>query len=168
MVVIDSRSEPGVATGPAAEVLRLPAFARAWRAVLLLVVAALFVGGTAIGNDDWWPFGPWRMFATATAPSGSVYSLAIEVQIGNDPVWQPADLTPTSVGLNRAEVEGRVPQMTADPAMLGTLARTHARLRPDAPPWRAVRVVRNEVLLSHGAPTGQVRSSTVVSWLGAS
>ena len=147
-----------------AEVLRLPAVARTWRVVLLLVVVGLFIAGTAIGNDNWWPFGPWRMFATSTAPSGSVTSLAIEVRAGDDPAWRPANLTPTSVGLNRAEVEGRVPRMLADPAMLGTLARTHTRLRPGEPRWRAVRVVRHEVLLRGGAPTGQVRDTTVVTW----
>jgi hypothetical protein len=146
------------------EVIRLPALARGWRVVFLLVTASLFLAGTAVGTDNWWPVGPWRMYATSTPPSGSVYSLAIQVREGKDPTWQNANLTPTSIGLTRAEVEGRVPQMTADPDILGTLARSHSRLRPHEPPWVAVRVVRNEALLSGGAPTGQVLTTTVVSW----
>jgi hypothetical protein len=146
------------------EVIRLPAFARGWRVLLLLLLAALFLAGTAVGQDDWWPFGPWRMYATSTPPSGSVYSLAIQVREGADPNWRNANLTPTSIGLTRAEVEGRVPQLTADPDILGTLAHSHARLRPKEPAWVAVRVVRNEALLSDGAPTGQIRTTTVASW----
>jgi hypothetical protein len=146
------------------ETIRLRPLAKGWRLLLLLVLALLFFGGTRIGNDDWWPFGPWRMFATSTAPTGAVAVLKIEVLAGTDPIWQPADLTPTSVGLNRAEIEGRVPQMTADPAILGTLIHSHARLRPDEPAWHAIRVVRSETLLSDGAPTGQTRDTTLITW----
>jgi hypothetical protein len=146
------------------EVIRASTPVRAVLSVLLLALTGLFLAGTVVGQDDWWPFGPWRMFATSTAPSGSVYSLGIQVQRGDDASWVPASLTPTSVGLNRAEVEGRIPQMTKKPDMLGTLARSHARLRPHEPAWSAVRVVRTQVLLDHGTPTGEIRQSTVASW----
>jgi len=149
---------------PADGIIRLPRPARAGLVALLLVVATLFLAGTAVGEDSWWPFGPWRMFATSTAPSGSIYSLRIEVQHADDPTWQLAALNPSSVGLNRAEVEGRIPQMTADPTILGTLARSHTRLRPDEPAWTAVRVVRSEVLLSDGKPTGRVKETPLVEW----
>ena len=143
---------------------RLPAGRKALLTVLLLALTGLFLAGTVVGQDDWWPFGPWRMFATSTAPSGAIYSLSIEVQEGDDPEWVPAPLTPTTVGLNRAEVEGRVPQMTRDPGMLGTLARSHAKLQPGQAPWHGVRVVRNQVMLSGGTPTGEVRHSTLAAW----
>ena len=146
------------------DVIRLRRVGRGWRVLLLLVLTSLFLAGTAVGQDDWWPFSPWRMFANATPPSGSVISLRIEVQRDSDPAWQVAPLTPTTVGLNRAEVEGRIPQMTAEPAMLGTLAASHARLRPKDSPWHAVRVVRNEVLLTDGVPNGSVRDTVLAEW----
>ncbi len=149
---------------PPNDVIRLPRVGRAWRALLLLVLTALFLGGTAVGQDDWWPFAPWRMFSTSTPPSGSVTSLRIEAQVGDDATWQLAPLVPSAVGLNRAEVEGRIPQITARPEILGTLARSHARLRPEEPPWRAVRVVRHEVLLKDGAPTGAIRDTPLAQW----
>jgi hypothetical protein len=128
------------------------------------VLTALFLGGTFVGQDDWWPFSPWRMFSTSTAPSGSVTALRIDVLIGDDPTWQPAPLTPSAVGLNRAEVEGRIPEITSHPEMLGTLAHSHSRLRPDEPAWRAIRVVRHEVQLANRAPTGVVRDTTLAQW----
>jgi hypothetical protein len=146
------------------DVIRLRPVSRGWRVLLLLVLTGLFLAGSAVGQDDWWPFGPWRMFSTSTPPSSSVTSLRIEVREGDDPGWQPAPLNPKSVGLNRAEIEGRIPEMTARPAMLGTLARSHSQLRPKEPPWRAVRVVRTEVLLSDGAPTGEIKETQLVAW----
>jgi hypothetical protein len=146
------------------DVIALSWTGRAWRSLLLLALAALFLAGTAVGQDDWWPFGPWRMFAASTSPSGSVHSLRIEVQEGTDPAWRPADLEPSSVGLNRAEVEGRVPALTADPELLGTLAVAHSRLRPEQPAWRAIRVVDRQILLSDGTPTGEVRDTVLADW----
>ena len=144
--------------------IRLPAFGRGWRLLLAFVLTALFLGGTTVGEDDWWPFAPWRMFANATPPSGSVISLRIEVRERGAPAWRIAPIALDSVGLNRAEVEGRVPQITADPTILATLASSHSRLRPDEPPWQGLRVVRNEVLLSGGVPTGAQRDTVVAEW----
>lgn len=149
---------------PPGDVIRLPRAGRAWRVLLFAVLTSLFLAGTAVGQDDWWPFGPWRMFSTSTPPSSAVYALRIEVQTAGAAGWQPAALTPSSVGLNRAEVEGRIPEMTAQPAILATLARSHSRLRPDEPSWQAIRVVRREVLLADGAPTGAVREKTLAQW----
>jgi hypothetical protein len=146
------------------EILRLSGARKTLLALLLAGLSALFLAGTVRGDDTWWPFGPWRMFATSTAPSGAVVAMRIEVMAGDDAIWRPAPLSVRSVGLTRAEVEGRVPRITADPAMLGTLARSHARLRPGDPPWRAVRVVREETVLADGSPTGEIRSTTVASW----
>jgi hypothetical protein len=147
-----------------AEVIRLPGWAKSWRLLALLVTAGLFLAGTTVGQDDWWPFGPWRMYSTSTSPSGSVYYLAIQIREGDDPTWRPAPLTSTMTGLTRAEIEGRVPQMVAAPRMLGELAHSHSRLKPNEPAWNGVRVVRTDVLLTDGAPNGQVKQSTVVSW----
>jgi hypothetical protein len=144
--------------------IRLRPWAKVTLVAFLLAVTGLFFAGTTVGNDNWWPFGPWRMYSTSTPPSGSVVALKIEVLEGTDPTWQPANLTPRSVGLNRAEIEGRVPQLTANPSILATLIRSHARLRPHDQPWHAIRVVRSEVLLSNGALTGKTRDTTLVTW----
>jgi hypothetical protein len=145
------------------DVRTLGPLAVAWRAGLVLVLGAGFVLGSVVGQDDWWPFSPWRMFSTSTSPHGAVVAMSIERRTA-DGGWEQAPLSPRSVGLSRAEVEGRVPQLTADPAMLGTLAATHARLRPDDPPWTGVRVVRNETVLADRRPTGEVRRTVIAEW----
>jgi len=153
----------GTADGRA--VVRLGTRARAWRVALLVVLAGLFLAGTAVGDDPWWPFGPWRMFATSTAPSGAVYSLSIEMRETGSADWRPAPITPSSVGLNRAEIEGRVPQLTADPRLLGTLARAHARLHPKDRAWTGVRVVQSRILLDGQRPTGEVVRTVLATWV---
>ena len=170
---------PAEVRGEAPDDVRLGAGAKLAGTLLVLLLSVLFVGGTWKGNDDWWPFGPWRMFATSTAPTGGVAVLAIEVRTGpprSDPPdalgsvsgvarsWQPASINLNSVGLNRAEVEGRVPQMLADPAMLGTLAATHARLRPHDPRWTGVRVVRVVTVIDNRRPTGEERRTVLAEW----
>lgn len=163
--MIESRTAPQTAA-PEPEVVRLPAASVAWRAVLAAVLAGLFLAGAVVGDDHWWPFGPWRMFSTSTPPSGAVVYMSIEVRTAGDPpgTWRPAPITLQTVGLNRAEVEGRIPQITSDPAMLGTLATSHSRLRPDEPAWTGVRVVRNEAVIVDRKPTGEVRQIVVATW----
>jgi hypothetical protein len=146
-------------------VLRLGGPSKAWRTVVVLLLAAGFCAGSLVGDDDWWPFSPWRMFSTSQAPSGSVWSTGIEVQTADAPGrWVPAPLTPENTGLNRAEVEGRIPQVTADPERLGTLAASHARLRPDAPAWTSLRVVRRLIVVVDRKPTGEVRTEVLAQW----
>jgi hypothetical protein len=158
---VDERLE---ATGEE-PVLALGAASKAWRAVLVVLLAAGFCAGSLVGDDDWWPFSPWRMFSTSQAPSGSVWSTGIEVQTADRPgQWQPAPLTPANTGLNRAEVEGRIPQITADPGRLGNLAASHRRLRPDAPAWTALRVVRRLIVVVDRKPTGEVRTEVLAQW----
>lgn len=147
------------------DVLRLGAGARTWRAAVVVALTLLFCAGSVVGDDHWWPFSPWRMFSTSQAATGSVWSTGIEVRTAQDPQeWVHASLTPENVGLNRAEVEGRIPQIEADPARLGTLARSHARLRPDAPAWVGLRVVRHRIIVVDRVPTGEVETDVLAEW----
>jgi hypothetical protein len=146
-------------------VVPLGTIARAWRVVVVLTLTGLFCAGSLVGDDHWWPFSPWRMFSTSQAATGAVWSTGIEVQTADAPgEWVPAPLTPSNVGLNRAEVEGRIPQIQADPARLGTLAHSHARLRPDAAAWTALRVVRRQIVVVDRRPTGEERVEVLAQW----
>jgi hypothetical protein len=148
---------------PTAPVGTLGLVARSWRLALLLTLTALFLAGSLRGNDISWPFGPWRMFSTSQAPTGAVVAMAIQAET-TDGQWFDAPLSPTNVGLNRAEVEGQIPQITHDPAMLGTLAKSHSRLKPHAPAWIGVRVVRRATVIVNRVPTGAIDSTVVATW----
>jgi len=181
--VSGGRTAVGAAGGPAApgpgpdavagdDVVRVGRAGVAWRTALVAVLAALFLAGTLVGDDHWWPFGPWRMFSTSQAPTGAVVYMSIEVRSdtsadrvpGETDDWRPAPITLESVGLNRAEVEGRIPRIVADPDLLGTLARSHARLRPQDAPWTGVRLVRNAAVIVDRRPTGETRRTVLATW----
>ncbi|MFC7491769.1 MULTISPECIES: hypothetical protein [unclassified Knoellia] len=147
------------------DVVRLGAAARAWRAGLTVVLVALFCAGSLVGDDHWWPFSPWRMFSTSQKATGSVWSTGIEVRTADKPTeWVPAPLTPSNVGVNRAEIEGRLRQIEADPARLGTLAESHSRLRPTSAPWLGLRVVARKIIVVDRRPTGEVETDVLAEW----
>jgi len=155
---------PGPAAEPPHGALRLGRRGRAWRAGLVVLLTVGYVSGSLVGDDHWWPLGPWRMFSTSTSPNASVTVSALQVQVAGDPAWRDTSLSPPNVGLNRAEVEGRQDQILADPAMLATLADAHARLSPDDDPWTGVRLVRRSTVLADRAPTGETRERVVAEW----
>lgn len=150
--------------GAPAAVERLGAVSTAWRGLVLVAMVGAFGLGSVIGDDHWWPAGPWRMFSTATPPSGAVTWNSIEIREDGEAQFRPAPITPWTVGLNRAEVEGQIPEIVADPSRLGTLAQAHQRLRPDEARWVAVRLVRNEAALLARDPTGEVRTRVLATW----
>jgi hypothetical protein len=150
-------------TDPLAPETRLSGPAKSWRVLLLATLTVLFVAGSIKGNDTAWPFGPWRMFATSQASTGAVWAFEIQAET-TDGQWFNAPLSPSNVGLNRAEIEGRIPQITANPAMLGTLAVSHSRLRPHQPAWIGVRVIRNDTVIVNRVPTGAVDTIVIATW----
>ena len=123
------------------------------RAIRILVAAAV-VGVLLIGSfwgDDWmFPFGPLRMYSTASPPSGSVSYDRLEAQLP-DGRWVHTGLNPKNIGMNRAEVEGRSPAIVADPSLLRHLAEAHHRLHPHSH-WTGVRLYKVRVHLRNGVP----------------
>lgn len=127
----------------------------------LVVAAVLLLLGTAVGGDDDFPFGPFRMYATADDPNGQVLSTTLEALTAGG---QAVTVDERDIGLRRAEYEGQLARVT--PAVLHQLVEVHARRRPGGPAWVGLRVVQTEYLLHHGTP-GVARRSVLAGW-GAS
>jgi hypothetical protein len=125
-----------------------------------VVALVLLLAGTAWGQDDHFPFGPFRMFAYATKPTGRVTAARIEaVTSGGDLVRVGAH----QVGMRRAELEGLIPTFRRDPELLGVLADTYADLQPDAPPLVEVRLEYRIHRLVDGRVTRQ-EVETLAVW----
>ncbi len=95
---------------------------RRTRVVLTVAVAALTIAGTLVGQDDDFPFGPFRMYSTRDDPDGTVVSTRVEAR---DATGRLRAVDERSTGLSRAEVEGQVRRFVADPELLGALSRAH-------------------------------------------
>lgn len=131
------------------------------RAAVTAVVALLVLAGTFVGQDDDFPFGPFRMYSTRDDPNGTVLSTRVEAV---DRTGRVRVVDERSTGLKRAEVEGQVGRFRADPELLGALAEAHRRLRPDEPPLVEVRVVEQRYALRDSRPTGDTTERVVVRW----
>ena len=124
-------------------------------------VALLLLLGTFVGDDDAFPFGPFRMYSTRDDPDGLVVSTRVEAVDRTGRVLVVPDTAP---GLRRAEIEGRAARFRRDPALLAQLSRAHDRLRPDEPPYDEIRVVERRYRLRDSRPTGEHTDRVVASW----
>jgi hypothetical protein len=157
-VLVADGVDPAV---PHAGVGRLPARGRALRVLVLAVGLALLLLGTLRGSDDAFPFGPFRMYATADDPDGRVLSTYVQA-VDAAGVVLPR-LGEGEVGLRRAEYEGQLGRVVADPAMLQDLARAFARRHPDRSPLVELSVVQTAHQLVDGAPVGE-STAVLATW----
>jgi hypothetical protein len=87
------------------------------------LVLLLVVGGSLWGSDHDFPFGPFRMYATAGRPTGAVRTASL-VGIRHGKRFT---LQPETVGLRRAELEGQYPRFQSDPRVLAGVAEAYER-----------------------------------------
>ena len=139
----------------------LSAAGRRARVAVTLLLAVLTLAGTFVGQDDDFPFGPFRMYSTRDDPNGTVVSTRVEAV---SPDGRVLVVDERSTGLKRAEVEGQVQRFRADPELLGALSRAHDRLRPDEAPYAEVRIVELRYVLRDSRPTGAQTEQVVASW----
>ncbi len=138
----------------------LPSARRA-RVVVTLVVGALLLAGTLVGQDDDFPFGPFRMYSTRDDPDGVVRSARVEAVDARGRILVVPD---AATGLRRAEIEGQAARFALEPALLGEVSRAHDRLHPDEPAYDVVRVVMTDTALRDSRPTGVLREQVVATW----
>jgi hypothetical protein len=119
-------------------VVELPAAARARRLLAVAVVLALVTAGSIWGNDDTFPFGPFRMYSTRADPNAPVVSTRV---VGLTAAGEEVKLSGGAVGLRRAEFEGQLDRIAEQPELLGLLADSFAEAHPSAPELTAVQVV---------------------------
>lgn len=135
---------------------------RVVRVVVTLALGAGIVSGAVWGEDDDFPFGPFRMYATSREldePVGDTQVHAV------DTAGREIRLVQELSGLRRAEIEGQLDRLRADPALLGLLAQSYSRRYPDRPQLRQIRVVVAWSELRDGKPTGEVLTGEVVEWV---
>jgi len=144
-----------------AEVVRLTPAARVARLVAAVVVLLVVLAGTVWGDDDAFPFGPFRMYSTRADPDAPVISTRV---VGLTATGEEVRLSGGQVGLRRAEFEGQLPRIAEHPHLLGLLAETFADTHPSAPELTTVRVVQRRFELADGLPTGAFRDRVVVEY----
>lgn len=122
---------------------------------------ALLLAGTVWGQDDHFPFGPFRMYAGSNPPNDPAPDTRVE---GIDRTGNLVPLDEGDTGIRRAEIEGRQGRYAADPARLREVATAYAERHPGAPDLVEVRIVIRWHEVRAGRPTGKYADETVVRW----
>jgi hypothetical protein len=119
------------------------------------------LAGTVWGDDDAFPFGPFRMYSTRNDPNAPVISTRA---VGLTAAGEEVRLSGGQVGLRRAEFEGQIDRLREHPELLGLIADAFADANPDAPGLVTVQMVHREFELADGKPTGDYTDTVVVEF----
>jgi hypothetical protein len=144
-----------------AEVVQLSPAARIARLVAAVAVLAVVLAGTVWGDDDAFPFGPFRMYSTRADPNAPVISTRV---VGLTAAGEEIRLSGGQVGLRRAEFEGQLPRIEANPELLGLLADSYAEKNPGAAELVEVQVVQRHFELFGGQQTGAFDDRVIVDY----
>jgi hypothetical protein len=158
-------SPPGPVSGERAPeappVDRLSRRGRWVRGLVTVVTFGVLFAGTVWGQDDDFPFGPFRMYAHSAKQDGIVRSARVE---GVNVEGERFKLTDASTGLRRAEIEGQIPRFRQRPARLEAVAEAYHARHPDAPELVLVEILQRQYHLEDGDPTGEVTEVQVAAW----
>ncbi|MEV8505750.1 hypothetical protein AB0368_13100 [Actinoplanes sp. NPDC051475] len=134
---------------------------RAVRVAVTALGAVLLLLGTLWGQDDDFPFGPFRMYSTAPDPDADAPDTRVE---GVDTTGRTVVLTEANSGLRRAEIEGQQQAYVEDPGRLRQVAVAYADKSPGAAPLTTVRIVIRWEGIEDARPTGESRDEVIATW----
>jgi hypothetical protein len=126
-----------------------------------LVAGALLLVGTLWGEDDHFPFGPFKMYASAVDPDAPAEDTRLEA---TDADGGTVLLTPANTGFRRAEYEGQLGRFREDPTLLATVVDAYQRRNPAAPPLREVQIVVRWHEVRDFEVTGEWEDEVVAVW----
>jgi hypothetical protein len=113
------------------------------------LVMALLLAGTFFGDDDHFPFGPFRMYSTTNELDGTVNTIRFRAVNAEGETVEPRS---QDFGLRPAEINGQVARIRRQPELLSRLAETYGRLHPDRPPLVEIELRYGLHQLSNGRP----------------
>ncbi|MEP6853654.1 MAG: hypothetical protein ABJA87_13515 [bacterium] len=157
---------PEVADPPtAADVVELSARSRVLRLMAAAGALVLLTAGALYGQDNDFPFGPMRMYATRDDPNGTVTQVVV-VAVAAD--GRTFDVTNSPGAPRRAELEGQLGQLQYDAARfaaIGALYVTRTGGLRQHPGAHAVeiRLVRRLYPL-RGGRAGRATDEVVARW----
>jgi hypothetical protein len=131
------------------------------RLAVTLAGAVLLLAGTLWGDDDHFPFGPFKMYASAVDPDAPAEDTRVEATDASGAVVL---VTPSNTGIRRAEFEGQLGRFREEPELLQTVADAYERRNPGAPPLRELRLVIRWHEVRDFEVTGAWDEEVVATW----
>jgi hypothetical protein len=142
---------PQAGIGPRGRAVRLAGAAAA---------VALLLGGTVTGTNDWFPFGPFTMYAGHYAPNGVITSNSLMARTADG---RTVVVTESDTGLTRAELEGELFSFRKDPGRLASLAQAFHRRHPGASPYVEMWIAQQRWQL-HNRAVAKQSTVTLAQW----
>jgi hypothetical protein len=131
------------------------------RVAITLTAAGLLLAGTVWGDDDHFPFGPFRMYASAVDPDAPAEDTRVEATDASGAI---VIITPQNTGIRRAEFEGQLGSFKEEPTRLRVVVDAYQRRNPDAPVLREVRIVVRWHEVRDFEVTGVWEDQVVATW----
>ena len=135
---------------------------RSWRLAVTAAAVTAIGYGTVAGAEKMFPAGPMTQYAFYVPPDGQVDSIQVfaDTTAGTH---VPVHLSPSGVGIKRADIEIQLPAIERNPALLRTIAVAQRRLHPDQPQYVRLYVVDTVIPLRHRVPQPS-RTEVLVTW----
>ena len=143
---------------------RLSRASATWRLIAAFAGIVALVHGTIADSDDYFPFGSMSQYATAhdlDAKVNSTYMLA-DTENGRRKVRVPLNATGTGIG--RAEVEGQIDRLVADPSLLQSIADAYHAIHPERDQYTTLYLMRDTYQLRDGYQTGPPVTDELARW----
>lgn len=131
------------------------------RMLATAVVLAMLVAGTFLGQDDHFPFGPFRMYSIRNKHDGKVRGAVMEV-VDAEGRAAAVEIRSDQVGLRRAEIEGQLDRFERDPSLLRHLVHAYEELHPSER-IAVLRLYYETTRLANGQ-VGPVTRTLVAEW----
>jgi hypothetical protein len=134
---------------------------RAVRILVTLLAGGLLAAGSLWGEDDHFPFGPFKMYASAAAPDAPTIDTRLEATNVNG---ETVLLTERNTGIRRAEIEGQMGRFRREPELLRVARDAYHHRNPHAPALVEIRVVIRWHEVRDFRPTGEWSEEVVAAW----
>jgi hypothetical protein len=125
--------------------------ARLVRVLLSGVVLVLLLFGTFWGEDDLFPFGPFKMYAGTSHLNDPVPLMKFEATTESG---EEIEMRAAAFGLRPAEVEGQLDRVASNEALLTGMVRAYEDNHPDDAALISFRVKRGIFDMEDGRPVG--------------
>jgi len=121
--------------------------------------AAALLVGTFLGDDDHFPFGPFRMYSVANRLDGTIRALKVEATtVSGDEIGVTFD----DIGLRRAEVEGQLRFMSPG-ELVPYLHAAFEKRRTHGPRLAELRLIEASTKLDRGR-IAAYSEKTLATW----
>jgi hypothetical protein len=134
----------------------------AWRIAATVLGIGLLLNGSLRMSDDVWPFGPMSQYAFSPGGDTTVVITRVEGLLA-DGRRINLPLRVETAGISRAEIEARIPEITADPSLLRSVADGWTSRHTAEPVLQRVWLVQDQTRLVDGR-VGPTRLVELATW----